>query len=79
MPKDNSSPAVINFILVDKLIVELDGELPSPTFRNKLFRLYNAVHGIDNIDDFCSGKGNPTKFVPKTPLATEVSSAVGAC
>jgi hypothetical protein len=55
MAKDNSSPAVINFPLVDKLIVELDERLPSRYCKNLLFRIYNAIHGIDNIDDFCNG------------------------
>jgi hypothetical protein len=65
MPNDNSSPAVINFPLVDKLIVELDEYLPSRHCKLLLFRIYNAIHGIDNIDEFCCGsEGKPTRFVP---------------
>jgi hypothetical protein len=54
MRKDNSSPAVINFPLVDKLIVELDERLPSRHCKNLLFKIYNAIHRIDNIEGFCS-------------------------
>ena len=63
MPRDNSSPAVINFPLLDKLIIELDELLPSAKCKSLLFRIFNVAHGIDDIDDFCNGEGKPTRLV----------------
>jgi hypothetical protein len=59
----------INLVLVDELIIELDGQLLSTHSRNLLFRIYNAVHGTDNIEAYCQGNGKPTCFVH---LGTEV-------
>jgi hypothetical protein len=56
MPKDNRNPTAINIPLVGKLIIELDEKLPSRRCKNLLFRIYNAVHGIDDIEEFCNGK-----------------------
>jgi hypothetical protein len=73
VPKDSTNPSYVNFANFDNLVLELDYELRtvpdikdrddrvtvSICGRNKLFRMYNFVHGLD-VEAFCNGDGLPT-------------------